>query len=238
MLRTGHAEGALARWRTLHELVVVATFLSDHDADHARRYLEHESIILWWDMAPYQQHAKRLGLEPYTQAELDEVSAERDRLLAKHGKRFDDPWGWLVGVVAKPTFAALEEATKLDHWRPLYREANAAVHGGSARLSNRLGVDDALVTLLTGPSNLGLDAPGSDTALSLSMITATTLLHRANMDSLVSARVVIELADDARRAFEAGGKRLAELVAADAKADARRRRRRERYQERRAAQRT
>jgi hypothetical protein len=65
------------------------------------------------------------------------------------------------------------------------------------------------------------------------MITATTLLHRANMDSLVSARVVLELAEDARNAFEAAGAELAGRKAEAAKLATRREHRRELYRARR-----
>jgi len=39
LLRTGHASGANARWRTMHEISVVAQFLSKHGGPTAERYL-------------------------------------------------------------------------------------------------------------------------------------------------------------------------------------------------------
>lgn len=233
LLRAGHAEAALARWRTLHELTVIAAFLKDHDETLARRFLEHEAITAWWDAQAYQRHAKRLQERPFTDAEMRTLARDRTRLLATYGKEYDQPWGWLVGVVANPSFAALESAAELDHWRPLYRDANAAMHGGPKRLSYRLGVEDAVRTWLTGPSNLGLQQPGIYTSISLSIATVNMLVHRANMEDLITARVVLELSGDANRAFGHAANLLDERIAEENEHEERLARRRARYRARR-----
>lgn len=157
LLRTGHAEGAQARWRTLHELTVVASFLREHDESVARRYLEHETITRWRDAQQYQKHAARLQFEPFAAEEMCEMRAEHDDLIRKYGRDYGSDWGWAAGVLNGPLgFASIENAAELSHWRPFYRDANAAVHAGSRRLSQRLGIDDAAQTWLTGMSNAGL----------------------------------------------------------------------------------
>lgn len=124
----------------------------------------------------------------------------------------------------------------MDHWKRLYRDANAALHGGAQRLTRRLGTDDPQVRPLVGPSNLGLDEPGIYTALSLSVITTTLLSHEANMDSLVSARVVKEMGNDAREAFAAAAAVMEQRIAQEVAEEAKRKRRRERDRARRTAQ--
>jgi len=157
LLRTGHAEGAQARWRTLHELTVVASFLREHDESVARRYLEHQTITRWRDAQQYQKHAARLQFEPFAAEEMCEMRAEHDDLIRKYGRDYGSDWGWAAGVLNGPLgFASIENAAELSHWRPFYRDANAAVHAGSRRLSQRLGIDDAAQTWLTGMSNAGL----------------------------------------------------------------------------------
>ncbi len=47
LLRTGHADGAHARWRTLHEVTVVAIFLANHGPEIAERYIEHDAVESW-----------------------------------------------------------------------------------------------------------------------------------------------------------------------------------------------
>jgi hypothetical protein len=237
LLRSGHAEAALARWRTIHEVTVIAAFLSEHDAELARRYMEHQAILGYWDAIPYQKHAKRLDMEPYTDEDLRTMADERDVLLKRYGKEYDGPWGWLAGAIKEPlTFSHLEDVTKLDHWRPLYRDANAALHGGAQRLTRRLGTDDPQARPLVGPSNLGLDEPGIYTALSLTIVTTTLLSYEPNMDSLVSARVALEMGSDAQGAFAAAAELMEQRVADDLAAEAKRERRRERDRARRAAQ--
>src|SRR5713101_2870242 len=39
LMHGGHPDGALSRWRTLHELAVTATFLGKHGPETAHRYL-------------------------------------------------------------------------------------------------------------------------------------------------------------------------------------------------------
>ena len=237
LLRSGHAEGAQARWPTLHELSVVAAFLSEHDAEVSLRYLEHEAVTAWWDAHQYQKHAARLQFEPYTDKEMAEMKAGHDRLIAKYGRNYGQEWGWAAGVVKGPLgFATIENAAELSHWRPFYRDANAAVHAGSRRLSDRLGVDDAAQTWLTGMSNAGLDGPGRSTAISLMQATVTTLLHRHSADNIVLAQVATALSHDTDDAFIAAAAELERRVAEDDKHEARLARRRERYQERKAAE--
>lgn len=236
LLRTGHAEGALARWRTIHEVTVIAAFLFEHDVELARRYIEHQAIIDYWDAIPYQKHAERLGMEPYDEDELKALADERDALLARYGKEYDGPWGWLVGAIKGPlTFSNLEDQTEMDHWRPLYRDANAALHGGAQRLTRRLGTDDPQQRPIVGPSNLGLDEPGIYTALSMTIVTATLLSHEPNMDSLVSARTVMEMGHAAQDAFSEAAEVMEQRVAEEEAEEARRERRRERDRARRAA---
>jgi hypothetical protein len=44
LLRSGHASGAHARWRALHEVAVIADFLASGDSDLARGYLLYEHV--------------------------------------------------------------------------------------------------------------------------------------------------------------------------------------------------
>jgi hypothetical protein len=207
----------------------VASFLREHDESVARRYLEHEAITRWWDAQQYQKHAARLEFEPFTDEEMAEMKEEHDRLIAKYGPDYGREWGWAADVVKGPLgFATIENATELSHWRPFYRDANATVHAGSRRLSQRLGVDDAAQTWLTGMSNAGFDGPGRSTAISLMIATVTTLAHRPGMQNLVVAKVAMELSHDADEAFIAGAAELERRIVEEEKEEARLRRRRAR----------
>src|SRR5262249_21611006 len=47
LLEAGFPEGALARWRALHEVATVAMFLSDHDEQLAERYMD--GLLSRWE---------------------------------------------------------------------------------------------------------------------------------------------------------------------------------------------
>ena len=44
LLENGFADGAMARWRTLHEIAIVAIVLSKHGEDIAQGYLDHQAV--------------------------------------------------------------------------------------------------------------------------------------------------------------------------------------------------
>src|SRR5664279_4569741 len=44
LLENGFADGAMARWRTLHEIAVVAAVIRQHGDDIAERYLAHHAV--------------------------------------------------------------------------------------------------------------------------------------------------------------------------------------------------
>jgi hypothetical protein len=203
LLRTGHGAGAHARWRTLHEIAVVASFVADRGQDVARRYLEHVGVTAWHDAQDYQSFAPRLGMEPYSAEEMDELDRVRAELIAKYGKDFDRDWGWAAAELAplQPTLRSLELAVDLDCWRPNYRVASHGVHGGPRALLSRLGVPDAVGTLIVGPSNAGLSDAGQDAAITLRVICTRLLAHRADLEGSTTARIIGLFAQDTVDAF-------------------------------------
>lgn len=62
LLRSGHAAGAQARWRTLHELAVIAFVLGNHDRDISERFLQHRQVERHKDALHYQQYCEAPGL--------------------------------------------------------------------------------------------------------------------------------------------------------------------------------
>ena len=215
LLRTGHASGAHARWRTLHEMAVVMCFVADQGDEVAERYLAHRAITSWHDAQGYQTFAARVGEEPFTSEEMEAMARERTELLARYGRPFDGPWGWAAEVLrpARATFRALETAVDLGHWRPYYSMASHGLHGGPRALFFRLGVPDALETLIAGPSNLGLGDPGMDASLSLGVVCATLLTHRPDLEGLTTATVIQALVGDAAEAFSAAEAELERRMA-------------------------
>lgn len=121
------------------------------------------------------------------------------------------------GREGDPRIRDHRERRRAQPRRPFHRDANAAVHAGSRRLSQRLGVEDAAQTWLTGMSNAGLDGPVRSTAISLMQVTVTTLLHRRSADNVVLAQVATALSHDADDGFIAAAAELERRIAQEEK---------------------
>ena len=82
LLRSGHAAGAQARWRTLHELAVVAFVLGNHDPEISERFLLHRHVERYKDARQYQQYCEALGYEQFGDTEMEEIRQHRDEVVA------------------------------------------------------------------------------------------------------------------------------------------------------------
>jgi Family of unknown function (DUF5677) len=189
LLKAGYGQGALARWRALHEVAIVADFIAENGDECAERYFTHEGVESWRAMQEYQEHAAALGQEPYSEEEVESARQQYEALLERYGRRFAGAYGWAQEAVAAKdaryakrdvTFSALEAGVGTPHMRPYYRMASHGVHAnpkGVMWAPDLLPADRGLV-LLTGPSPAGLADPGHSTLISLTRVTATTLASK------------------------------------------------------------
>ena len=110
LLSAGLAEGAIARWRTLHEIAVISFFVDDNE-DLAERYFFHEEVESLRAARQYNEHADRLGFEPITDAQLADMEAIVDELKRRFGKEYSKTYGWAANALRNPnrnwTFANL-----------------------------------------------------------------------------------------------------------------------------------
>lgn len=174
LLRAGFADGAMARWRSLHEVSVVMQFIAERGARMAVRYSDHEAMESLKAARGYNLMAERLGHEPCTPAELDEIEAQATALLAKYEENYKEDYGW-AGVDLKkkrPNFADIEKAIGLDHFRPYYKLASHNVHANPKGIFYRLGVLGDCSVLPAGASNVGFTDPAQNTAISIGRATA------------------------------------------------------------------
>jgi hypothetical protein len=204
LLRSGFADDAHARWRSLHELAVVANFIAEHGEEVAERYLLHEVVQQRKLARAYKEHEVRAKLEPLTQAEMDVLDEQCEKLVTRFGKSFTEEYGWAACALKnkQSSLAEIERATELDHFRPYYRMASDNVHANSHGAFYKLGMFSPEVDiLLAGPSNLGLADPGHGTALSLTQITATLVSTASTLDSLTELTVLMRLEEETGTAF-------------------------------------
>jgi hypothetical protein len=204
LLRGGFADGANARWRSLHELAVVAMFLVERRSDVPQRYLRHSAVDRLKGARQYQSYCGSLGQDPFTTSEIAGLERECSEALAEFGESFKNEYGWAANAlgILKPTFADIEKSIDMDKWRPYFKMACHAVHAGSQGLIFSLGLPKGSeVKLLAGASNAGLADPGHCTAISLTLVSAALFTARPQLDSLVSSKVMLQLCDDIGEAF-------------------------------------
>lgn len=192
LLKSGYADGAQARWRTLHELSVVSLFISQYGADVAERYMKHNSVELYRAALQYQERCSALSMERITSFEMSQMKDSYDRLLKCYGDEYRHDNGWAAQAIGKkkPTFRDIEESVKLDHIRTFYREASAKIHANPSGVLSQLGLIKEDESTLSGPSRIGLSVPAQSTAISLNIVVNTLLSREPSVDSIVVCKVL------------------------------------------------
>jgi hypothetical protein len=204
LLKAGFADGAHARWRTLHEIAVVSTFIAKHGAETARRYLAHEAVESNTAATQYQRHCRVIGYEPLDPEEVAEIQKRYAAALQRFGKDFAGSYGWAASALKKsrPTFSDIEQDVKLDSLSPFYRLASHNVHANPKGLSVKLGLGpDVGKVLLAGPSNTGLADPAQGAAVSLLQTTSALLCTRPNLDGIVVMKMLVRLEREIAKIF-------------------------------------
>lgn len=203
LLRNGFSDGALARWRTLHELAVIGAYISEHGDDIAARYINHEAVEVYKAAIQYNEYYTRLGAKEISEEEIEIMRKDYMGLLDLYGQSYKHDYGWAASTLNlnKPTFRDIEASVNLDHYRPYYKAASANVHGNPVGVFNSLGLFPEEDFILSGPSNIGLAQPAQSTIFSLNIITTTMLTHGANVDSLVISKAIAKYCRKVEDAF-------------------------------------
>jgi hypothetical protein len=203
LLENGFSDGAMARWRTLHEISAVSSLIGKHGEDLAERYVEHEAIESAKAARLFQKHHERLGQTAMPSEEIAAIETQRDALIAKYGKDFGGTYGWVAEhlKIADPKLAQLIQAAKIDHLSPFYKMASHNVHANPKGIFFKLGSIGESEVLLAGPSNAGLADPGHSTAISLMQITTALALINPTLDDVISLKILVKLEDQIGDAF-------------------------------------
>ena len=202
LLTAGFADGAMARWRTMHEIAVTASFIAANGEDLAERYILHQVVESKRGADEHEKHRKRLGTRPLRESERKKLDASFAALIARFGPKFVTPYGWAAHHlgVPRPTLAQIEQAAGIDHLRPYYRLASHPVHANPKGVFSLLGLRHSPI-ILAGPSNAGLCDPGQCAAISLAQVTATLANLAPTVDNIVGLRMILQLVDEIAEAF-------------------------------------
>lgn len=204
LLKGGFPDGALGRWRTLHEIAVVATFLSRNSQLVSKRYLAKRHVIAFEAAKQYREYEKQAGLEPFGDIEFQRLSDIKEAVVSEFGFEFSKgDWSW-----AKPelsgtaTFFQIEKAVGLDHWRPRYKWACADTHGNYRPPNAMLGVSENRgLVLLAGESNSAMADPAQMMAISLAIATSALMTAYPTIDRLAMTKVMDKICDDIANTF-------------------------------------
>jgi hypothetical protein len=212
LMEGGFADGAMARWRTLHEISIVTVLIVEHGMALAERYLAHGAVEAKAGKEQYLLCHAQLGYEPLTEQECHEIDDAYDRAIAQFGKDFRLPYGWAEGFVPKNRrgvigLAELEAAAGRSALASHYKLASHNVHAGPHALFFRLGLIDDSV-LLAGASNAGLSEPGQNTAISLALITILGVADKSTLDGVAAMKVIQILEREVCKAFANAEKAL------------------------------
>ena len=101
LLESGYAGGAFARWRTLFESMVYASFIGKHGAAVAERYVKHAHIKDAEDHSPVDRTLKNLGALSFSDDDNRMIEELKEKLLHKFGNEFKEPLGWAKASLSK-----------------------------------------------------------------------------------------------------------------------------------------
>ena len=193
LLESGFPDGAMARWRTLHELAVFSSII-ESSSEAADIYLLSESINNAKSARIYSEHLSSDNYQPYTSEELAEINrleAESIELLDGLDANVENFWAIpylrTKGYSGRPTFYQLEKHTNMSQFRPYYRLACEKVHAPSNLNYGSLATaDNENVGFVVKPSHYGHEVP-IEMAVTSSMITFSYFINlaKSTVDSCV-----------------------------------------------------
>lgn len=216
LLENGYANGAMARWRTLYEIDVIATILGEATDTLAERYLDHEIVDQKKAMELYIQSYKEEGGAPVSKREIASINKDFRRVSSKYEKSFTNPYGWASTYLENPSprFSHLEAAAHDARLRFRYKIASYNVHASSSSFKHNLSNLTGQRGAISGASNAGLAGPGHLTALTLLRVTYILLRKKTSMESIALVQAMLAIRDEAISAFWEADKILREDDAA------------------------
>ena len=210
LLINGYADGALSRWRTLHEIAVTAMVISNYGREAAEDYTQYGLLQSVEDMKSYQETALSMGRQPYSKEELEEALQIREEILEKYGNGFLSSNAWARKYVGGGKFDKLRKDVGLEKWSNDYKMASRDIHTDFREMKSLFAMSEAdQEILLCGPSNSGMVEPAHCTAIALTQITATfvfTYLDEENSPidykkSMISMKLIRQMSKDIGNTF-------------------------------------
>jgi hypothetical protein len=190
LMKGGFADGALARWRTIYELNVIATLLRQEGEHLAVRYLAH-SRVQAWERIKHSVDVDELDTED------QKTKDAADAAMVRFGSDMRHLYGWACTITARerPTFSSIEQLVEHEHGRPIYKAASQHIHSNHRLSHELLGMSEATSKgLLVGASNSGMVTPLVLCGFSLVESTSMLILQHPNIDRSAIILALMRLA--------------------------------------------
>ncbi|WP_146075931.1 DUF5677 domain-containing protein [Vibrio jasicida] len=211
LVSAGFADGALARWRTSHELAVCARAIA-LSKESGFRFLLSEHVKNANGMRCYDKYHQRLNHAPFTE-EMREANLLREAealaiLGEDYGRKGDYEWARPLATdngIGKNKYISLktlEELVGLDHYRPYFSWACEKNHAPSKVNYANLGTscNEQNPLFLVGASSFGHLEPIDCTVLSLLFTTTACLTPYPSIDTIVFNHVLADFAKQVSQA--------------------------------------
>ena len=206
LLRYGYPDGAIARWRTLHEISVIFSILIDNPVELTEMFTDYEIVEKTKRAKDLEEHRHKLDWPPLSKEQIDNLKKYSNIVIAKYNKEFFKSYGWTLNILpkGKRNFKELEKLAQLDYMRPFYSWSNNNVHSGVSGLSSRLGqVENGKTSYLAfaGPSYYGFADPAQFTTTSLLVITSRLLELHNDLESQILDSLLEDIDGEVKSAF-------------------------------------
>jgi len=218
LLKSGFADGALARWRLLYELSITSTLIKKYGQNTARQFFHFQIIEEYNFLKVYQEYTDRLDLEEIEAETVESLKGKKNELVDRYGSDFNDVYGngWLKSVYdgnGNLTLRKMAKLANLDHYYPYYKLACTTIHGGVKGTLDRVGSIkfhdlEQPNQIQAGPSNAGLEIAGQLTAISLSQITFKLINLNPSFIYIAQMKGIQHLVDDLKQSFAEKAKEL------------------------------
>ncbi|CAI2533325.1 DUF5677 domain-containing protein [Serratia liquefaciens] len=215
LLKGGYADGAMARWRSMHESAVISRIIDSSSDGVAKKYYLHKFIDDFKFSQTYMKYSDELGFERMEKKDFDAIRERYDELIKDYGRSYAGDNGWAVEIIGKErvTFYDLERFANLSYLRPYYKFSSVRVHLGSKSLDYKLSLSlsekqNGDEVLIAGPSNEGLFDPMQCTAMSLIDVTVILISQIDNMNNIVFERILHAWNEDLKVALVEASEQL------------------------------
>lgn len=171
LLEGGYPDAALARWRTLYEMVITCLVIKKYGREAAIDYIKHGMVKSVEGIVEHKKTAEQMCCSTFTDEEVEHAQE-----LKKDITQGNSGWHWARKYTKVSKIGLLREHVEMDKWSHNYKLASRNIHSDYYEMGTLYAMREAKQDmLLVGSSNSGLTEPAHFTAISLSQITSIFL---------------------------------------------------------------